>query len=223
MRFENAPSCPVQRPQSPRPLVLRASAVCAGALGFLSVGSALAGACDHPYFANAGTFTYRTTAAGQVITTTSTIKLSGNTVTVNGETSGQAYNVVYDCRGGQISVRAGSQQKTAMIMSSVPPASQWKNGFVWKSAATIGSMTSQTTNRIVGSEQVTTPAGTFQALKVQSITSLDMSKMFKGQKVPPEMAKSMKDVQTTAWYAKGVGVVKQVSPNSSLELIKVSR
>ena len=207
---------------SVRLLKLLAAGLAAGSV----LGSAHAGNCDHPYFAVPGTFTYRTAAAGQIITSSSTIKLVGDTMTVNGTAAGQPYSVVYDCKGGNVTLRAGSNPKRRLgVTNQLPPANLWKVGYGWTTDTKTQGMSTHSTYRIVGSERVTVPAGTFTALRVESSTSMDLGQIPGGKALPPGLAKSMKvqDVKMTSWFAKGVGIVKQTGDNLKMELIKISR
>jgi len=55
-------------------------------------------------------------------------------------------------------------------------------------------------------ESVTVPAGTFDALKVQVVTTINIKAVFQGTEVPVTVTST-----ATNWYAQGVGWVKTVS------------
>ena len=58
----------------------------------------------------------------------------------------------------------------------------------------------------LGSESVTVPAGTFDAMKVQTITTFNANVSFQGVTVPVTFTST-----TISWYAEGVGWVKSES------------
>lgn len=68
-------------------------------------------------------------------------------------------------------------------------------------AEAVGTATSDFT--AIGTESVTTPAGTFDAMKLQVETVLDYKVTFQGMEVPVIFNSS-----TTSWYVEGVGWVK---------------
>jgi hypothetical protein len=102
---------------------------------------------------------------------------------------------------------------------TVPSADRWREGEEWRAAYEIraeivgpqgasgrGSGTIEITNRVTGREQVTVPAGTYDALKVESVMAMKLTVRF-GQMAVPTNA----DVRNTSWFAENVGMVKSVS------------
>ncbi|MCV4872717.1 hypothetical protein OFB47_33500, partial [Escherichia coli] len=65
----------------------------------------------------------------------------------------------------------------------------------------------ETSNKVVGLEPVPVPAGTFKAVKVESTSIMKMS-MNVGGKARDLPANT---VQSTSWYADGVGLVKSLA------------
>lgn len=57
----------------------------------------------------------------------------------------------------------------------------------------------------IGSETVTVPAGTFEAIKIQSNSTVDIVSVFAGNEVPIKF-----NGTTITWYAPGIGYVKSV-------------
>jgi len=74
-------------------------------------------------------------------------------------------------------------------------------------AEAVGTATSDFT--AIGTESVTTPAGTFDAMKIQVETVLDYKVTFQGIEVPVTFTSS-----TTSWYAQGVGWIKSEGSGS---------
>jgi len=123
--------------------------------------------------------------------------------------------------GGGMQMKTVSQEGVAF-----PPADKLKPGYTWTDSRTIEmsgmqmppqaaahmaqgqgggmQMSSTTTHTVVGNEKVTTPAGSFDALKITEETTMQMPGMAGGG---PGGAGGMKTEHTT-WLAKGVGIVK---------------
>lgn len=67
----------------------------------------------------------------------------------------------------------------------------------------IMTMRSQIKNRkVVGSEKITTPAGTFDCLKMDETRVVTMSMPMMGNKIPP------KEFKSATWFAPGGGLIK---------------
>ena len=58
----------------------------------------------------------------------------------------------------------------------------------------------------LGVESVSVPAGTFEAMKVEVVTTININATFQGTTVPVTFTGT-----TTSWYVQGVGWVKSVS------------
>lgn len=104
---------------------------------------------------------------------------------------------------------------------TVPAAARWRVGEAWasryeiKSTITtgagdaepgVGAGTIEITNRVVGEESVTVPAGEFRALKVESGLKMRMTVRVGKQSMPTSM-----DMKNVSWFAEGVGMVKSES------------
>lgn len=102
---------------------------------------------------------------------------------------------------------------------TVPSAEHWREGGEWRSSYAIraeiagpqgasgrGSGSIEITNRVVGREQVTVPAGTYDALKVESTMTMKMTVRV-GQLSEPANT----SLRNTSWFAENVGMVKAVS------------
>ncbi len=86
-----------------------------------------------------------------------------------------------------------------------------------------GSGTIEITNRVVGREQVTVPAGTYDALKVESTMAIKMSVRVGQMTVPAN-----RNVRNTNWFAENVGMVKSISApgdfaGATTELVSLKR
>lgn len=95
--------------------------------------------------------------------------------------------------------------------------SRWAYGFTMQGSAEGRSMQQvmEMKSNVVGREKVKVKAGTFNALKVQTTTT--MSIVMDGKKMPqPPM-------QSTAWLAEGVGMVKNFTSGTTVELVKYSK
>jgi hypothetical protein len=195
-------------------------------LFLLTSGGALAGACSHPYIPLPGTYTYQTGGAGPGNTMVSTVKAVGNTMQISSSVNGNATEATFDCQTGKVVVNVAGKSM-GINNTSLPDAGRWKVGYTWKSTTEVSGMTVNAENRIVAAERVTTPAGTFDALKVETTSKVDMSGMLGGQKLPPEVMKKMEaslsKVKSSVWYVKGVGMVQNVSERSTMTLISIKR
>lgn len=102
---------------------------------------------------------------------------------------------------------------------TVPSAERWREGGEWRSSYEIrteiagpqgpsarGSGTIEITNRVTGREQITVPAGTYDALKVESTMTMKLTVRV-GQMTQPTTT----SLRNTSWFAENVGMVKAVS------------
>ena len=102
---------------------------------------------------------------------------------------------------------------------TVPSAERWREGGEWRSSYEIrteiagpqgpsgrGSGTIEITNRVVGRERVTVPAGTYDALKVESTMAMKLTVRV-GQMTMPTNT----NLRNTSWFAENVGMVRAVS------------
>jgi hypothetical protein len=215
-------------PQGAGPTRFQRSALWLGVCG-LSAGAGAA-ACDaQSYLAN-GTATYQMVSPAGKSTIVSKAVVKGSTIQVTSTVDGKASSMIWNCTAKGMTASLPAGKATASFdLGFLPPSSAWKVGYSWTSTGKIsgvGGMTinTSTRSRIAASERVTTPAGTFSTLRVESTTSSTVQ-------LPPgmqadAMSKAMNSVATsTSWYAKGVGTVKSTSPESkfTMTLIKFVR
>ena len=104
----------------------------------------------------------------------------------------------------------GKSWKNSLSVRMTPPesASAKMGGF----KATLSSTLDKEAT-VVGTEQVTVAAGTFEALRVKNLTQMRSS-----ANRPP------RTVESTLWFAKGIGLIKvQTGDSVDLELLAVER
>jgi hypothetical protein len=102
---------------------------------------------------------------------------------------------------------------------TIPAAASWREGEGWRSSYDIrtelagqqgasgrGSGTIEITNRVTGRERVTVPAGSYDALKVESTMAMKLIVRV-GQLSQPTST----NVRNKSWFAENVGMVKSVS------------
>lgn len=102
---------------------------------------------------------------------------------------------------------------------TVPAAERWRVGEEWRSSYEIrtelagpqgasgrGTGTIEITNRVTGREQVTVPAGTYDALRVESTMAMKLTVRVGQMTVPTNT-----NVRNTSWFAENAGMVKAVS------------
>jgi hypothetical protein len=93
--------------------------------------------------------------------------------------------------------------------SEINPGDQWQHNLDFEGKMTIvnqeGAATgnAQSSFNAIGTESVTVPAGTFDALKIQIDTTLNISVSFQGVSVPVSFSGSY-----NYWFVQGVGWVK---------------
>ena len=190
--------------------------------------------CDHPYYpVRAGArWQYRLTTQGtgpteQTITRTDITadsfterhEFTGGTTMTTGwrcDSEGLAALEYGNVSTGQATVRMETLSSEGV---NIPAADRWQPGTTWNSRYEVrGGMSGaananlgmqmtgpvEIASRIVGQESVTVPAGTFDAMKVESTITLRLSTNVGGRTAPmPPMT-----FRTNTWYARGVGVVK---------------
>ena len=204
-------------------------------LGLLNLPATSAGgSCDQPYFPvhSGATWTYTTalstnktskhtvtienvTASGftqhQVFGATSNaLDVRTNwTCAANGLTSSQTDDNTVSTRSTQVNAKV-IRQSGVVIPANLGVGSTWI--FSQLSSMKMGGQTleipSEASFKAVGEERVTVAAGTFTALKIMGITKITMTGM------------GARTTTTTAWYARGVGMVKTVTDaGTSTELV----
>ncbi|GAA5441649.1 hypothetical protein ACFQDE_01455 [Deinococcus caeni] len=174
-----------------------------------------------------GTRTYRLTTQGQSSTFTSRAQVKGNTVTVQTTTGGQTTTSTWTCTGRGMTATIGAGRGDLRLDAGFyPPTSAWKVGYAWTSDGKMqasGGMTmqSRTCSRVAAQEKVTTPAGMFTALRVETTTTTSMTPPA-GTDLPPGMDLNNLiggETRSTAWYVRGVGLVKQTIPSAQFSMV----
>lgn len=171
-----------------------------------------------------GTRTYQMTTAQGKETITSKTKAQGDQVVVQSSLGGQNSTTTWICTKGGLSAKLGGQ--ISMNTGTLPPLSLWRPGYTWVSEGDMGgplNMHLTTRYTIIKQEQVTTPAGTFTAYRVDGLTTTKLN-VPAGTKLPSGMAAlNGQQTKATTWFARGVGGVKTVSPSFTMTLTKYSR
>lgn len=92
---------------------------------------------------------------------------------------------------------------------NIQPADQWSHSLDFEGNVTLSGNqanatgNAQTSFNAIGMESVTVPAGTFDAMKIQADTVLDMNASYAGLSVPVSFSATY-----TYWFVQGVGWVK---------------
>ncbi|MFB9994683.1 hypothetical protein ACFFLM_22230 [Deinococcus oregonensis] len=200
-------------------------------LGIFALPSlAQAATCDTQAYLAAGTATYQMASPAGKSTLVSKAVMKGNSIQVTSTVNGTTSAIFWNCTAkGMTANLPTGEAKATFDLGFLPPSSAWKVGYSWTSTGKISGMagmtiTTMTRSRIVASERITTPAGTFPTLRVESSTASKVQ-------LPPgmqasAMSKAMNSTtNSTAWYARGIGTVKSTSPEGkfTMTLIKFVR
>lgn len=126
-------------------------------------------------------------------------------------------------RGMKVKSTVVSQTGT-YLPADVAVGSTWSNAQTIKVEMTEGpgagmgpiTTSTSTENKAVGTESVTVPAGTYEAMKVEvkRTTTSDIPAMPAGMKLPPSVKPPTPPptvTTSTEWWVKGIGLVKNVS------------
>lgn len=93
------------------------------------------------------------------------------------------------------------------------PGSTWQHTLDYTGTMDIAGETAQVTGSAisiftaVGNENITIPSGTFDAIKIQVESTINITSTFQGVIVPPVTVSG----SSTSWFAEGVGWIKSVS------------
>jgi hypothetical protein len=212
----------------------------AGLLGLSSLmtGNAV-NTCDHPYFPirNGARWTYESRVQGMKSRQyTQTIEqLSGNTFVMRQSVGATSILYKWTCDGkglsspdyGAVST-SNSQFKLEVVSFSgvtFPSASSWVIGRTWTASYKVrgqmmGAAQGQVTGdikqtwKIVGEENVVVKAGAFRAFKVVLTQAMNMNMTLQNRSAPFNNT-----FEGSAWYARGVGLVKSSFQGSSIQLL----
>jgi hypothetical protein len=133
-----------------------------------------------------------------------------------------------DCNGGAISLdftklgedREGTDVRFVRHSGSfLPPALKLKAGYTWKTTETIEMASTEplifdikTRHKVDGTESVTVPAGTFEALKITAeneiSTPIPEVNRNHGNQRAATMPGMTRHTTSTYWLVKGIGMVK---------------
>jgi hypothetical protein len=204
-------------------------------LSSLMTGNA-ASTCDHPYFPirDGARWTYTSNIQGIKPTQyTRTIEqLSGDTFTMRQSFGEVSTDFRWKCGSQGLSSPeygavggSNSQFKMEVVSFSgvmFPPASKWVVGSTWTAIYKIRAGTAKgqmsgdvnMTSKIVGEETVKVKAGSFRALKVTVTQKMNMTMTIQNRSTPMNNT-----LETTSWYARGVGLVKSSFQGGNSELI----
>jgi len=121
---------------------------------------------------------------------------------------------------------------------TLPPEDRWQSGEKWQAEYHVteslnapdgkemggGDGIVTQNGEIVGSESITVPAGTFDTIKAVLKTDVDITVTIKGMSIPMKVP-----IETTAYFAKGTGMVKSVTKmgsevgDATSELLSISK
>lgn len=187
-------------------------------------------ACNLADIVPGGTYTYRMTGPGSgTFTTTNAVKGSSvrATTTIEGRTS----TMTWTCTARGLSGTLTGAQGGGMTMNNsafLPPLNVWRPGYSWTSTQDMsmsGGMTSQgsSVTRIVKRETVKVPAGTFNAWRLDTTTTVKIT--LPGGRTPPAGSPLAggTTVQSSVWYAPGTGMIRSVNSGMTTELVKFKR
>lgn len=194
-------------------------------------------ACDHPYWTLSKGATQHYKSSNGHESTWKIEKVEGDKATVtiawtyDKSKPARESQIEVECNGEAISLdftklgegREGTEMKVVKRSGAfLPPASKLKAGYTWDTTATIETtnprmakpMTSDMTSshKVEGTESVTVPAGTFEALKItannEMIVQMPEMRGKDGNSHTAAMPGMTMHTTSTYWLVKGVGMVK---------------
>ena len=135
--------------------------------------------------------------------------------------------------GGSVSVETKDYN-----VVTLPPEGRWQLGEKWQAEYHVteslnmpdgkqaggGDGIVTQNGEIVGSESVTVPAGTFETMKAVLKSDVDITLTMKGVSMPMKVS-----IETTAYFAKGTGMIKSVTKmgsgigDATSELLSISK
>ncbi|GGR80455.1 TapB family protein [Deinococcus sedimenti] len=169
-----------------------------------------------------GTYTYQMTGAAKgTVTTTNAVK--GDSVTSTSTVAGTTTTTTWTCtaKGITSTLSSGGASSVTTSTAAMPPLNTWRPGYTWKSAQDLkmdGGITAKSTSvsKIVNRESVKVPAGTFNAWRLDTTTTVTM-------KLPSSSTPKTTTVKTSVWYAPGTGMIRTSLSGVTMELLKVKR
>ena len=111
--------------------------------------------------------------------------------------------------------------KGVQVPSRMAVGATWSFSYSAKARMPQGSMNStvEVSNKVVGQESVRVAAGTFTAFKVQSTMVMKVTMTVGSQ----SRAMPANTINSTSWYAQGVGLVKSVAGEVTSELVSLKK
>lgn len=178
-------------------------------------------ACDHPYYPIVEGATWQYTANGSDYTRTIT-NVQANRFTETTTFDEITNEITWTCDANGLQMLEYGMNEAGMSFETVnvtgvtfPPAEAWTVGTSWENAFDVTGRMSQegmememtgnitNTHHIVGQETVTVQAGTFDAFKVETTSTMNMTTKVMDMSMPMNV-----DFTTTSWYAEGIGMIK---------------
>lgn len=206
-------------------------------LGVGLLGTAWAG-CEHRYFPvrEGWVWTYKSSLKGKTHTVrftgvsplgfTYVTQLESGTVEthwkcdVDGLTSLEFAASSLGGKTRQVNFKTVNR-KGVVIPNNLGVGSSWSYSFTLEGEMDNSKLTNnmETSNKVVGLETVTVPAGTFKAVRIESTSTMKMSMNMggKAKDLPANV------VQSISWYADGVGLVKSVAADITTELVSLKK
>jgi hypothetical protein len=208
-----------------------------GLIALALVGTAWAN-CGSPYFPvqQGWVWTYRSSVDNQTYTQThSNVTANGFTNVMRLESG--TIQARWRCdAGGVVALEQNSVNfsgapegfkvetsnvRGVQVPNRMAVGATWSFSYIAKARMPQGSMNStvEVSNKVVGQESVRVAAGSFTAFKVQSTMVMKMTMNVSGQ------SRSMpaNTINSTSWYAQGVGLVKSVAGEITTELVSLKK
>lgn len=243
MPDEAAPEAPAEAVEAPA--AEETAAVQPATEAPAASGAELVGACNHPYYPirDGAVYRYQMTAPGMdAAEMTIAFTVTGADSFVTTQTfSGVTTETTWQCTEGGLlrtDLGLGIPEMPGLEYSvdgvtgvTFPPPDQLTEGATWQNTFNMSgqmsmeglslnvSMEALTDNLLTGFESVTTPAGTYDAARIEATTTMQITTDMGAMPAIPAM-----DTTTTMWLAEGVGMVKSVSADpmggeSTMELV----
>ncbi|MCC7306872.1 MAG: hypothetical protein IT173_04855 [Acidobacteria bacterium] len=216
----------------------------------------VSGLCENPYYPVGPNLskTYRVSSARPAASdreyTERFSNITGDAFTVDTDFGAVKAHINWKCtKDGLLATqynnslemtKSGASASIETLESSgttLPPEDRWRPGEKWHAEYTVaenlkgpggkemgrGDGTVKQDGEIVGPDQVTVAAGTFDAIKTQMKTEIEIRLNVRGVSVPMKVP-----MQTTAWFAKGTGMVRSETTTESIgtatsELVSINR
>ncbi|GIW37221.1 MAG: hypothetical protein KatS3mg073_1366 [Meiothermus sp.] len=210
-----------------------------GILALVVLGTAAWARCDHPFYPvrEGWVWTYRSSLDNSTYTI-QTLEVKTDSFIQRFTFSSFGFDSRWTCdakgltqpefaQSGQtgLQMKFKTRKATGVVLpQNLRVGSSWNYGYEVSGEAQQGNQTIQmeqtlnTTNKVVGQESVSVPAGRFTALKVESTQITRGTMKMGGRSIPLNLT-----VKSTSWYAPSVGLVKSQSEGVVIELVSLKR